>query len=88
MSLRIDIEELFGTPQDIEWAYVDGHIWVLQARPITNLPPAPLEEVRWDPSFPDSAWWRRQVVENMPEPLSPLFDELYLREGLELSSTP
>jgi pyruvate,water dikinase len=25
------------------------------------------------------------VVENMPEPLSPLFDELYLREGLELS---
>ena len=29
--------------------------------------------------------WRRQVVENMPEPLSPLFDELYLREGLELS---
>jgi phosphohistidine swiveling domain-containing protein len=84
-QIGIDIEELFGTPQDIEWAYVDGRIWVLQARPITNLPPAPLEDVRWDPSFPDSAWWRRQVVENMPEPLSPLFDELYLREGLELS---
>jgi hypothetical protein len=25
------------------------------------------------------------VVENIPDPLSPLFDELYLREGLELS---
>jgi pyruvate,water dikinase len=25
------------------------------------------------------------VVENLPEPLSPLFDELYVREGLELS---
>jgi rifampicin phosphotransferase len=25
---------------------------------------------------------RRQVVEHMPEPLSPLFDELYLEEGL------
>jgi rifampicin phosphotransferase len=84
-QIGVDIEDLFGTPQDIEWAYVDGRFWVLQARPITNLPPAPLADVRWDPSFPDSAWWRRQVVENMPEPLSPLFDELYLREGLEFS---
>jgi rifampicin phosphotransferase len=85
-QIGIDTEDHFGTPQDIEWAYdADGRFWVLQARPITNLPPAPLEDVRWDPSFPDSAWWRRQVVENMPEPLSPLFDELYLREGLELS---
>ncbi len=58
---------------------------MLQARPITILPPAPPEDVRWEPPFPGSAWWRRQVVENLPEPLSPLFDELYLREGLELS---
>jgi phosphohistidine swiveling domain-containing protein len=58
---------------------------VLQGRPITNLPPAPLGDVHWEPPFPGSAWWRRQVVENMPEPLSPLFDELYVREGLELS---
>jgi rifampicin phosphotransferase len=84
-QIGIDTEEIFGSPQDIEWAYADGRFWVLQARPITNLPPAPLEDVRWDPSFPDAAWWRRQVVENMPEPLSPLLDELYLREGLELS---
>jgi pyruvate,water dikinase len=85
-QIGIDIEDLFGTPQDIEWAYdAAGRFWVLQARPITNLPPAPLKEVHWEPSFPGSAWWRRQVVENMPEPLSPLFDELYLREGLELS---
>jgi rifampicin phosphotransferase len=79
------IEHRFGGPQDIEWAYAGGRFWVLQARPITNLPPAPLEDVRWEPPFPNSAWWRRQVVENLPEPLSPLFDELYLREGLESS---
>jgi rifampicin phosphotransferase len=85
-QIGIDTGDLFGSPQDIEWAYIpDGRFWVLQARPITNLPPVPLKDVRWDPSFPDSAWWRRQVVENMPEPLSPLFDELYLHEGLELS---
>src|ERR687893_1102705 len=80
-----EIEHYFGAPQDIEWAYADRRFWVLQARPITNLPPEPLEGVSWAPPFPGSAWWRRQVVENMPEPLSPLFDELYLREGLELS---
>jgi rifampicin phosphotransferase len=80
-----NVERHFGVPQDMEWAYAGDRFWVLQARPITNLPPAPLKDVRWEPSFPDSAWWRRQVVENLPEPLSPLFDELYLREGLELS---
>jgi len=29
----------FGRPQDIEWAYADGQIWLVQARPMTALPP-------------------------------------------------
>ncbi|HZA30969.1 MAG TPA: PEP/pyruvate-binding domain-containing protein [Propionibacteriaceae bacterium] len=33
----------FGGPQDIEWAYADGRIWLVQARPMTALPPPPLE---------------------------------------------
>jgi pyruvate,water dikinase len=84
-EVGLQIERHFGGPQDIEWAYAGRQLWVLQARPITNLPSAPLEDVRWEPPSPNSAWWRRQVVENLPEPLSPLFDELYVREGLELS---
>ncbi|MGH8896557.1 MAG: PEP/pyruvate-binding domain-containing protein [Egibacteraceae bacterium] len=40
-------------------------------------------EVSWDPPIPGSKWVRRQVVEHMPDPLSPLFEELYVREGLE-----
>jgi rifampicin phosphotransferase len=79
------IEELYGSAQDIEWAYADGEFFIVQARPITNLPPPPPKDAVWEPPYPGSAWWRRQVVENLPEPLSPLFDELYLREGLELS---
>ena len=31
----------FGRPQDIEWAYDDGRIWLVQARPMTALPPPP-----------------------------------------------
>src|ERR671921_491591 len=84
-EIGMNVEQHFGSPQDIEWAYAGGRFWVLQARPITNLTSQPLKDVSWEPPFPDSAWWRRQVVENMPEPLSPLFDELYVREGLELS---
>ena len=37
-----NVERHFGIPQDIEWAYAGGRFWVFQARPITNLPPAPL----------------------------------------------
>lgn len=32
----------FGRPQDIEWAIADGRIHLLQARPMTALPPPPL----------------------------------------------
>lgn len=31
------IEEIFGSPQDIEFAVKNGQIWILQARPITAL---------------------------------------------------
>ncbi len=33
-------EELFGRPQDVEWAARDGHFWLLQSRPVTTLPAA------------------------------------------------
>jgi pyruvate,water dikinase len=72
-----------GVPQDIEWAVADGRLWLLQARPITNLPAPPLADVRWEPPVPNTAWIRRQVVEHMPGPVSPLFAELYLQQGLE-----
>ena len=80
------MEALFGgVPQDIEWALAEGRLWLLQARPMTALPPAPLKDVNWEPPIPGTKWVRRQVAENMPEPLSPLFEELYLRDGLESS---
>ncbi len=79
------IEAHYGRSMDIEWAIADDKIAILQARPITNLRPAPLRDVRWEPPRPGSIWMRRQVVEHMPEPLSPLFDELYLQNGLDHS---
>ncbi len=77
------IEAHYGTPMDVEWALAGGEIAILQARPITALPPAPLKDVTWEPPVPDTIWMRRQIVEHMPEPLSPLFEDLYLQRGLD-----
>ncbi|MGB1252025.1 MAG: PEP/pyruvate-binding domain-containing protein [Candidatus Promineifilaceae bacterium] len=79
------IEAHYGMPMDIEWAIADGEIAILQARPITSLPAAPLKDVVWEPIAPKTLWLRRQIVEHMPEPLSPLFEDLYLTSGLRLA---
>jgi phosphoenolpyruvate synthase/pyruvate phosphate dikinase len=43
VQLGLAIERLYGQPMDVEWAMHDGHILVLQARPITVLPqPGPV----------------------------------------------
>lgn len=35
-DLALKAEKLFGVPQDIEWAWADNKIWLVQARPITT----------------------------------------------------
>lgn len=36
--LALQAEARFGVPQDIEWAFRDGQLYILQSRPITTLP--------------------------------------------------
>jgi phosphohistidine swiveling domain-containing protein len=71
------IEELYGTPQDIEWALSDGELFILQARPITALP-EPMADPPTDWSVPKTGgmYARASIVEQMPDPLSPLFADL------------
>lgn len=78
----LEVEALHGTPQDIEWAFCGGKLRLLQSRPITNLPVQPIA-VEWVPKPPARYLSRRQIVENMPDPICPLFEEVYLTEGLE-----
>ncbi|MFG1964550.1 PEP/pyruvate-binding domain-containing protein [Nonomuraea sp. NPDC049028] len=40
--LASEVAARFGRPQDIEWAYAGGRVSLVQARPMTALPPAPV----------------------------------------------
>jgi pyruvate,water dikinase len=67
--LAVQIEALYGMPMDVEWALKEGAFAVLQARPVTALPPEPL---RWD-APPGDIWMRGGgIAEFITEPVSPL----------------
>jgi pyruvate,water dikinase len=36
-TLGLRIEEHYGSPQDIEWSFADGKMYIVQSRPITTL---------------------------------------------------
>jgi phosphohistidine swiveling domain-containing protein len=57
-----------GVPQDIEWAFAKGDLYLLQARPMTALP----EPVRWESPLP-GGWSRNfRLGEWLSEPVTPL----------------
>ncbi|GAA4902199.1 phosphoenolpyruvate synthase [Actinomycetospora succinea] len=75
--LGVRAEEHFGVPQDVEWVRVDGAFALVQARPITALPPptAP-PPTTWPLPYRGGAYFRASIVEQMPSPLTPLFADL------------
>ena len=36
-QLALAVDKHYDAPQDIEWAMADGHVWLVQTRPITTL---------------------------------------------------
>jgi pyruvate,water dikinase len=69
------IADVRGTPQDIEWA-IDGEgtLWILQARPMTALPP----EVSWEPPAPGAFTRQFRLGEWIGQPVTPLFESWLL----------
>jgi len=66
----MEIERLYDMPMDIEWTLSDGEFAIVQARPVTAMPEAPID---WTPPDPKGTYMRTSVADLMPEPLSPLF---------------
>jgi rifampicin phosphotransferase len=69
----LQIETLYARPMDIEWALAGGKFAILQARPVTALPDAPLD---WPVPAPKVLLSRASFAELLPEPVSPLFGTL------------
>ena len=70
VTLGRAIEALYGAPQDIEWCLANKRLYIVQARPITALPPAP---VPWPSPIPGAKWMKDvQTAEWAKEPPSPL----------------
>jgi hypothetical protein len=73
LGLGLAIQELTGRPMDIEWTRQGGTFWIVQARPITALPPDLL----------GMEWSREMLIERYPDPLTPLtwsaVDESFFR---------
>jgi len=79
IQLGNQIEDLYGTPMDIEWALAGSEFAILQARPITALP-APKAEVPTEWELPEGVYIAMQnnIVELMADPLTPLFKTMGL----------
>ncbi|MGZ8562335.1 MAG: PEP/pyruvate-binding domain-containing protein [Candidatus Limnocylindria bacterium] len=68
-----------GAPQDIEWAIdAEGVLWILQARPMTALPP----NMSWESPARGAYTRMLRFGEWIGEPVTPLF-ESWLLTGME-----
>lgn len=77
VQMGVEVERLYGMPMDIEWVSAKGKLMLVQARPITTLPePEPAPPTEWKLPKGQYAAMRNNIVELMPNPLTPLFDTL------------
>ncbi|MFP5502443.1 MAG: PEP/pyruvate-binding domain-containing protein [Candidatus Sericytochromatia bacterium] len=76
-ALAIAAEAHAGCPQDLEWAWSHGRIFLLQSRPITALP-APPPPDGWESPVAGARFERRNFAEHFPGPVSPLAETLLL----------
>ncbi|MGL3807578.1 PEP/pyruvate-binding domain-containing protein [Paeniglutamicibacter sp. R2-26] len=75
--LGLRIARHFGVPQDIEWARSGGVFRILQARPATALPDAGIAVPEtWPLPHEHGLYFRASIVEQLPDPLTPLFADL------------
>src|SRR5262249_17777900 len=68
------VEEIFQAPQDIEWAFAGGRLWMLQSRPITTLAAGPREHpVPVHPPVGElRVWDNSNIIESFSDITSPL----------------
>ncbi|MER5646793.1 PEP/pyruvate-binding domain-containing protein [Streptosporangium sp. NPDC002524] len=87
--LATEIEELYGTPMDVEWVRRGGTFLVVQARPITRLR-RQVEE--WNDSLTgDCLWTSANLGEAIPDVMTPCtwsLVQIFIGEAMSTSSLP
>jgi phosphohistidine swiveling domain-containing protein len=74
-----ELEDEMGSPQDIEWAMVDGRLYLLQSRPITTLcGDDPVTGMRNDTFQGCFLWSATNLMEAHPDVLTPFTASLHL----------
>lgn len=76
-QLALAAESRLNGPQDLEWAFAQGQLYLLQSRPITSIAPPP-PPGGWEGPVPGARWERRNFAEHFSAPLSPLAASLVL----------
>jgi phosphohistidine swiveling domain-containing protein len=81
-ELGLKVEVLFGAPQDIEWAQLDGKLFLLQSRPLTGKDRVKTKEDR-------QVWSNLNTGEVAPDVMAPITWSLWqaLWKGVVLRST-
>lgn len=81
------IEDLFGSPQDIEWCVKDGELFLLQARPITTITKEDFEAIKLlEAQLPEAPFLyeKTEISEIAPYPDAETFallEEIYSETG-------
>jgi phosphohistidine swiveling domain-containing protein len=65
------IDQHYGAPQDIEWCHDGRQFWIVQSRPVTTARRPNLKPEIRNPKSPDPIWTRANLVEVLPDQLSP-----------------
>jgi len=70
-ALGKQVADLYGSPQDVEWGYADGRLYLLQSRAITSLFPVP--KVPASENQDDlRVYFSFGAVQGMLDPMTPL----------------
>lgn len=73
-QMIVAVENLYDTPMDIEWAYADKKLYMLQARPITTYIPLPPEMLSNPKNKKRTLYYDASVLEGITtnDPITPM----------------
>ncbi len=97
VDMALQVEEWFGQPQDVEWAYDGEQLYLVQARPITTVPLAVGDDDGFDTEPMESCTYTTagiaEMVPGMVPPLvwttiGPLLEDAFRRLFDRLDALP